>query len=86
MYSNRLLLGPIRKNKRLGFSHLLEMNITFETRLDLMTYEHYLQQPMYMLEGPLNKKLFKNAELVEMTKDLYPTLYMCRKQSTPDKI
>ena len=80
MYNNRLRLGPLRKNKRLRFSQILEMNITFMTRLDLMTYEHYLQQPRYMLEKLLNKKLHKNPELVEMTKDLYRTIYLCRKQ------
>ena len=84
MYSNRLLLGSIGKDKRLGFSHKLERNITFMTHLDLMTYEHYLQQPMSMLEKLRNKKLYKNPELVEMTKNLYLTLYMCRKQITAD--
>ena len=83
MYSNRLPLGPIRKIKKLGFPHILEMSITFMTQLDPMTYEHHPQQPMSMLERLLNKKFYKNPELVEMTKDLYLTLYMCRKQITP---
>ena len=86
MNSNRLLLGPIRKSKRLGFSHILEINITFMTRLDLMTYERYLQKLMSLLERLLNKKLHKNPELVEMTKGLYLTLYRYRKLITPDEI
>ena len=83
MYSNRLLLGPIKKIKRLGFPHVVELNITFLTRLDLMTYEHYLQRPMSMLERLLNKKFYKNPKLLEMTKDLYLTLYICRKTNYP---
>ena len=74
IYSNRLLLGLIRKIKRLGFTHTLEKNIIFMRSLDLMTYEHYLQQPMFILERLLNKKLYKNPELVEMTEDFYLTL------------
>ena len=62
------------------------MNIIFMTRLDLMTYEHYLQQPMSMLERLLNKILDKNPEVVEMTEDIYLILYMCQKQITPDEI
>ena len=61
------------------------MNVTFMTRLDLITYEHYLQQPMSMLERLFNKKLNKNPELVEMTKDFYLTFYMCQKQITPNE-
>ena len=39
-----------------------------------------------MLERLLNKKLYENPELEEMRKDLYLTLYMCRKQINPDEI
>ena len=51
-----------------------------------MTYELYLQKPMSMLERILNKKLHKNPELVEMTKELYLNFYRCRKkQITPEE-
>ena len=56
------------------FSHILEKNIAFMRRLYIMTYEHYLQQPVSMLRRLFNKKVYKNPELVEMTKDLYLTL------------
>ena len=62
------------------------MKIIFMARLDLMTYEHYLQQPMSMLKRLLFEKFYKNPELVEMTKDLYLILYMCRKQNTPNEM
>ena len=44
------------------------MNFTFMTRLDYMKYDHYLQQLMSVLERLPNKNLYKNVELVEMTK------------------
>ena len=45
------------ENKGLEFSHISEKNITFETRLDHMTYKHYLEQPMPMVERLINKKV-----------------------------
>ena len=74
LYSNRIFLGPVRKIKRLGLSHILEMKFTSMTRLNLMLYEHSLQQPMSMLERLPDGKLYKNPDHVEMTKDLYLTL------------
>ena len=73
------------RKQGLRFSHILEMNITFITRPDLMTYEHYINQPMRMVERVLNKKLSKNPELVRMLKDMHLTLHMGRKQSTLDE-
>ena len=32
------------------------MQITFTTKLDNMTYNHYLQQPRQAIENNLNKK------------------------------
>ena len=34
------------KRQGLEFSHKSEMNINFETRLDHMTYKHYIEEPM----------------------------------------
>ena len=64
MYSNALrglienLIKKIDYFRRQGlrFSHILEMNITFRTWLHLLTYEHYINQPMQMVERVLNKK------------------------------
>ena len=55
----RYLLKEIEYFRRQGLrsSHILEMIITFITRLHLMTYEHYNNQPMQFLERVLNKKL-----------------------------
>ena len=53
------------KKDGLEFSHISEMKITFKTRLDHMTYKHYSEQPMPMVEKIINKKLYKNYELIK---------------------
>ena len=42
------------------------MNISFITDLRNMTYEHYLKQPMHMIEWFFNKMLAENPEHVKM--------------------
>ena len=95
MHSNGSRCGLIRflirkieyfRRQRLRFSHILEMNITFTTSLDLMTYEHYIIQPMQMVEKVLKKKLYKNPELVKMLIDVHLVLHMGHEQITLDKI
>ena len=73
------------RRQGLRFSRTLEMNITFITSLDLMTYEQYINQPMQMVEIVLNKKFYENPELVKMLKDVHLTLHMGRKQFTLDE-
>ena len=68
------------KRQRLRFSRILGMNITITTSLVLMTYDHYIIQPMQMVEKVVNKKLYKNPELVRMLNDVHATLHMRRKQ------
>ena len=43
------------KKEELEFSHILEMNIAFETRLDHMTSKHCKKQPMLMVERLINR-------------------------------
>ena len=38
------------------------MNITFTRSLDFMTYKHYIEQPMPMVERILNRSLYRNNE------------------------
>ena len=45
------------KRQGLDISHISEMNITFMTSLDFMTYKHYMEQPMPMLERKINKNI-----------------------------
>ena len=52
------------------------MNITFKTRLDHMTYKHYFEQLMPMVERLINKRLFKNYELIKTLNDIDLTLHM----------
>ena len=77
MYSNGSRCGLIRYllkkiesfgKKVLIFSRILEMNITFITSLDLMTYEQYLNQPMQMVERVLNKKIIKKFGACKIVK------------------
>ena len=55
---------------------MLEMNITFITRLDHMTYKRYLEQPMPMVERLINRKLYKNYDLIKTLVDIDLTLHM----------
>ena len=52
------------------------MNITFITRLDQMTYKHYIEQPMPFVERLNNGKLYKNYELIKTLDDINLTLHM----------
>ena len=47
------------KGRGLEFSHKTEMYITFATCLHLMTYKHYIEQPMPMVEKVFTKVLYK---------------------------
>ena len=53
------------KRRGLEFSHISEMNITFVTSLNHMTYEHFIEQPMPMVEKLINEKLYKNYDLIK---------------------
>ena len=64
------------KKERLEFSHISELNITFETRLDHMTYKHYFEQPMPLVERLINRNLYKNYELIKTLDDIDLTLHM----------
>ena len=60
----------------LEFSHVSEMNITLKTRLDHMTYKHYLEQPMPMVERLIIKRLYKNYDFIKTLNDIDLTLHM----------
>ena len=64
------------KIQGLEFSHLSEMNNTFKTRLDLVTYKHYIEQPMPMVERLINRKFFKIYELIKTLDDIDLSLHM----------
>ena len=42
------------------------MQITFITKLDNMTYRHYLQQPRQAIENNLIKKINQNPNLINL--------------------
>ena len=52
----KYLKNKINHYKRQGleFSHISEMNIIFTARLNHMTYKHYIEQPMPMVERLIN--------------------------------
>ena len=52
------------------------MNITFRTSLGFMTYKHYIEQPMPMIERIFNKKLYKNDQPIKTLDDKDLTLHM----------
>ena len=64
------------KKKGLGFFHILKMNITFITNFDHITYKHYLEQPMPMVERLIKKKLYKNYGLIKTLDGIDGTLHM----------
>ena len=64
------------KKKGSNFSHILEKNITFITNYDHITYKHYLEQPMPMVERLINKKLYKNYGLIKTLDGIDDTLLM----------
>ena len=47
-------------------SDTINMQITFITKLDNMTYKHYLQQPRQAIENNLIKKLNQNPNLLKL--------------------
>ena len=93
-YSNGSRCGLIRflmrKNEDfrrhgLRFSRISEINITFIISLHLMTYEHYINQSMQIVERIPNEKLSKNPEIVKILKNAHLTLHIGRKQITLDE-
>ena len=74
------------KKEGLEFSHISEMNISFKTRLDHMTYKHYLEQPMPMVERLINKNSYKNYDLLKKQNDIDLTLHMGKIESRRDDI
>ena len=50
-----------------------------------MTYDHCNIQSMQMVGRVLNKKLYKNPQLVEMFNDVHFIFYMGHKQITLDE-
>ena len=41
-----------------------------------MTYKHYIEQPIPMVEKLVNRKLYKNYELIKTLDDIDLNLYM----------
>ena len=64
------------RRRGLEFSHISEMNITFVTSLTHMTYKHYVEQPMPMVENLINKKLYKNYDLIKTLDGIGRTLHV----------
>ena len=64
--------------RRQGFeiSHISEMNITFIPSLGFKTFKHYMQQPMPMVERIVNRRFYKNNELIKTLDDIDLTLHM----------
>ena len=52
------------------------MNITFVTSLNHMTYKHYKEQPMHMVERLNNKILYKNYDLIKTLDGIDRTLHI----------
>ena len=51
------------------------MNITFVTSLNHMTYKHYIEQPMPMVESLIYKKLYKKYDLMKTLDGIDRTLH-----------
>ena len=64
-----------RKTRIKVLTHV-EMNITFMTILYFMTYKHYIEQPRPMVERTLNRRFYKNNELIKTLDDIDLTLHM----------
>ena len=58
------------RRQGLQFTYIAEMNFTFITSLNFMTYKHYNEQPMPMVERLVNRKLYKNYELLKTLDDI----------------
>ena len=52
------------------------MNVTLTTSLDSMTYKQYIYQPMPMIESIINRRLYKNNELIKTLDNVDLTLHM----------
>ena len=74
----KYLKNKINHYKRQGLeiSLISEMNNTFITRLDQMTYKHFIEQRMPMIERSINRKLYKNYEPMKTLDDIDLTLHM----------
>ena len=68
----KYLITKIDSFSRPGYkiSNISQIKITFITYLRNMTYEHYLKQPMHMIEWVLNKNLYKNPELIKTLRNI----------------
>ena len=64
------------KRRGLEFSHITEMNITFVTSLNHMTYKLYIEQTMPMVERLINKKLYKIYDFMKTLDGIDRTLHM----------
>ena len=64
------------RSQGLEFSYIAELTITFTTSLNFMTYKHYIEQPMPMVEKIINRKLYKNNKLIKTLGDIDLTLHM----------
>ena len=53
------------------FSHISEMNFTFKTNHNNITYEYYLKQRKSMLEWRLIEKLARNLKLIKQLLELF---------------
>ena len=42
------------------------MKITFTKSLDFITYKHYMEQSLPMVERVFNRKLYKSNELIKL--------------------
>ena len=63
------------KKEGLNFSLMIKMNITFVTNYDQITYKHYLERPMPMVQRLINKKLSKNYGLIKTLDGIDGTLH-----------
>ena len=94
MHGNGLRCGLIKylirkidyfRRQGLRFSCILIMNITFITSLHLMTYQHYNNKPMQMVERVLFENFYKKQEFEQFSKNVHHTSHMGRKQITLDE-
>ena len=58
------------------FSYMAEMNTTSITSLDFNTCKHYIEQPVPMVERLVNRKSYKNYELIKTLDDIDLTQHM----------
>ena len=54
------------KKYKIKPSDTINMQITFITKLDNMTYKHYLQQPKQAIESNFIKKINQNPNLIKL--------------------